>query len=344
MSQWRLVIPWIVATGIAILGVSVSGLRPDGIHIGIGLSLLSATLWLLWAPRTWLAISLAFASILFYGARLPLSRPLESIAVTSPLVERLRDLTRDGSRFAWVGPGRRLIPSNEEALVGVPSIHSYDSLSSRAYQDWVLRISTIGTSESGRYFLRVAGIEGLVGREFPFTGIGAILSETKIREGGFERVSRRIRRVKQRPRLEAQLTHFRATADGTKATFETFDEAGALAIERLPSEDDRISLRLTPSKRRTLVFLSQQYHPQWRATAETTGLATPIVNGFYQGILVPPGTREVEIRFAPFARWSWIPQAFFLVVFAWLLGRWVWTRRKGGFPIESPCQQATVRS
>ncbi|HEB90936.1 MAG TPA: hypothetical protein ENI85_15285 [Deltaproteobacteria bacterium] len=335
ISRWGLVMPGIVAGGIAVLGLAVSGVPFDVANVAIGLSLLSATVWLLWAPRTWLAVGLALASVLFYSARLPLSRPLESIAMTSPLVERLRALTPEGSRFAWVGPGRRLIPSNEEALVGIPSIHAYDSLSSRAYQDWVLRVSRVGTRESGRYFLRVAGTRRLFGHEFPFTGIAAILSEGKIRDERVEQVDRRIHRVRQTPRLEAQVVRFQAAGNGATASFGTFEEARTLPIERLSDEGDRISFRLTPSKRETLVFLSQQYHPQWRATAGTTPLPTPIVNGFYQGILVPPDTGQIEVRFRPFARWSWIPQVFFMLLFAWLSGYRIWTRRKGGSPIDS---------
>ena len=45
-------------------------------------------------------------------------------------------------------------------------------------------------------------------------------------------------------------------------------------------------------------------------------LETVQVNGFYQGVVVPPGTEEVELRFLPLVRWAWVSQVAFAL--AWL--------------------------
>jgi hypothetical protein len=46
-----------------------------------------------------------------------------------------------------------------------------------------------------------------------------------------------------------------------------------------------------------------------------------IVNGFYQGVVLPPNTSEVELFFRPFVLWSWLPQLLFAASGALLLLR-----------------------
>jgi hypothetical protein len=78
---------------------------------------------------------------------------------------------------------------------------------------------------------------------------------------------------------------------------------------------------VTASPEETLLFVSQQYHPAWRATADRRPLRTVQVNRFYQGVIVPPMTTEVELSFCPFVLWSWVPQIFFAASAALLLLR-----------------------
>ena len=75
--------------------------------------------------------------------------------------------------------------------------------------------------------------------------------------------------------------------------------------------DDFQKIQLTASPEETLLFVSQQYHPAWSATADQGPLRTVLVNGFYQGVIVPPMTPKVELSFRPFVLWSWLPQLFF---------------------------------
>ena len=58
----------------------------------------------------------------------------------------------------------------------------------------------------------------------------------------------------------------------------------------------------------SLLFISRQYHDFWQAGGKNGPLKTVAVNDFYQGVLLPPGTEEVELRYRPWIRWSWIPQ------------------------------------
>ena len=85
--------------------------------------------------------------------------------------------------------------------------------------------------------------------------------------------------------------------------------------------DDFQKIQVTASPEETLLFVSQQYHPAWRATAAQRLLRTVPVNQFYQGVIIPPMTSEVDLSFRPFVLWSWLPQLFFAAGAALLLIR-----------------------
>jgi hypothetical protein len=75
--------------------------------------------------------------------------------------------------------------------------------------------------------------------------------------------------------------------------------------------DDYENIRVTAWPKETLLFVSQQYHSAWRATAGRRLLRTVRVNQFYQGVLIPPMIGDVELSFHPLVLWSWVPQLFF---------------------------------
>jgi hypothetical protein len=83
--------------------------------------------------------------------------------------------------------------------------------------------------------------------------------------------------------------------------------------------NDFQKIEVTGSPEETLLFLSQQYHRAWRAISKDRPLPTVIVNGFYQGVVLPPDTSEVELFFRPFVLWSWLPQLLFATSGALLL-------------------------
>jgi hypothetical protein len=278
-----------------------------------------------WSPRSWILAAIAIATVFAYGRPLALSRPKSAIHRTSPMIERIQEETRDGSRFAWVGGA--ILPTNQEALYGIQSVHTHNSLSSRQYQDWVLRICERGAHTYGRHFQALLSDARLHGDELSFSGIGLLLSrdpvdpEIATRAGytaGFG-----VYRTRERPLLSAQVSRYEREGEGELTIPGSLRDAQLLPVKRQQSQGDRIRFELTPSPRETLLFVSQQHHPQWSARSNERRLATVRVNAFYQGVLLPPGTEQVVLEFRPFARLSWIPQLGFAIaavgVLAWTL-------------------------
>jgi hypothetical protein len=63
---------------------------------------------------------------------------------------------------------------------------------------------------------------------------------------------------------------------------------------------DRISLEVTPSPQARFVVLDELYHPRWHAFADGQEVAIYPANLFMRGILLPPNTGRLELRFIPF--------------------------------------------
>ncbi|MGD9817559.1 MAG: hypothetical protein AB7V04_02555, partial [Desulfomonilaceae bacterium] len=84
-------------------------------------------------------------------------------------------------------------------------------------------------------------------------------------------------------------------------------------LRKIEAFDDFLSLATTPYHEETLLFMSSQYHPFWRACSGKTPLKVVSINNFYLGVIIPPATFEVELTFRPYAIWSWIPQVCFAV-------------------------------
>ena len=84
------------------------------------------------------------------------------------------------------------------------------------------------------------------------------------------------------------------------------------STEFVDRHDDRAIVRIEAREEPSLLFFSQQHHPHWVAR-DSSGkhLATVVVDGVFLGVVAPPDCREVEIHFEPWARFAWIPQAFF---------------------------------
>jgi hypothetical protein len=126
-------------------------------------------------------IAVAVVCTFLYGRTLILSRPLETIHVSSKLIDAIKPQAPDGDRFAIADNTITALPPNQEALFGLKSVNSYDSLSLRRYQELVNKWSLSGTLTYGRY-LKFLDIESaLADPAFPFSNVKVILSKRSLK-------------------------------------------------------------------------------------------------------------------------------------------------------------------
>jgi hypothetical protein len=205
------------------------------------------------------------------------------------------------------------LPPNEEALLDLNSVNSYDSLSSRRYQDLTKQWSLTGTAFYGRYFRFVDPRKILTDRSFPYSNVHLILSTRPIATGRLT-LTDEVNGIKLYKPVVApidlrQTPLFQYTENAT--AIDPSVVTSNLRARRLITLDDYQKIKVTPAPQETLLFLSQQYHRAWRAEIHLHLLRTVVINNFYQGVIVPPNTRELELSFRPFVLWSWLPQLLF---------------------------------
>lgn len=286
---------------------------------------------------------LALASLLFWSSPLLVAVPRASIPDGSPLVDLVRERTADGSRFALAGERPlEVLPPNREALFGLASIHSYDSLSPRAYRDWTASVSAVGpAAQSGwlrvhaRWFLGVAGSAGFARPAFSQSAVGLVIAREPIASDALVSAGRVGPWLLYRPvRAPLPVAHV-IDVDARVLAGDAVDLGGHVQdrelgrVEIVERHDDLWRVRLDPRAAPTLLFLSTQHHPHWRARdRDGAGLATVVVDGLFLGAVVPPGCAEVTLRFEPWARWSWIPEALFGLAFAGLAAAALASRRR----------------
>lgn len=308
---------------IAIAVVSYA-VRPAPFVLGwvvLGVLVYVATIAAVATKRAWPLAALGVLAALAWGRAEILMRPRDSIATTSPFVEDLKSRVK-GARYAGAGDVvSRLLPPNQESVLGLSSIHSFNSLSSRAYQDWVTRVSETGTRTYGRQFRKITSAAKLGDGELALAGVGVIASEIALESPAVERVgefgSVTFYKPREAPVFTAIFARFTRDADGVRVEDDAAQRRFAGTIN---PQDDYLRIGFAPTTSEELLFVSQQHHPQWRASADGRELETVVVNGFYQGVIVPAGVSEVKLVFQPWSLWMWIPQLAFVLaalVCAW---------------------------
>jgi len=116
---------------------------------------------------------------------------------------------------------------------------------------------------------------------------------------------------------------------------EALDTSGAI---QACYQGDRITLEVTPSPQARFVVLNELYHPRWQAFADGQEVAVYPTNLFMRGILLPPHTGRVELRFVPFlhtnlGKWLMVAGLVQALLLGWFLRRM--TRKE---PAASPAQ------
>jgi hypothetical protein len=261
-------------------------------------------------------VAVSVVSTFFFGRHLILSRPPDSIHTSSDLVAAIQSHAPAGGRFAIADNRIVALPPNQEALLNLNSVSSYDSLSSRRYQEMTRRWSTVGTGTYGRYFSLIDPNRALSDPDFRFSNVRVILSLRALTTNELSAMAEingiKLYRTTATPVDLLQTTAFRLSNAG-EATIDSSFKPQTQPPRRLKTLNDFQQIELAPSAQETLLFLSQQFHRRWHAEAKQHALSTVIVNGFYQGVVVPPNTKMVELSFRPLVIWSWVPQVLFAI-------------------------------
>ncbi len=294
-------------------------------HFSLGiLFAVGAAAFVRWRSSS-LLYFIALGMVLAFSRPALLHRPLETIVRSSPLVDSIRELTSGGLRFAKFGSAGRFVPSNQEALVGLRSVHSYDSLSSVAYGRLATSLSDQGVRTYGRYFSSLDSEVKVRDDAMSYAAVSVILSDRRLPLDSWG-----LRTVEQGlllyinpdpPPLAAQILDFDLFDEEVVLKGPLQAQAQKGAVEITEQRDDFWLVETQRATKTTLLFISSQFHRDWVARGEHSSLPTVRINEFYLGVVLPAGTERVELRFLPLARWSWLPLVFFAITFGYAITR-----------------------
>jgi hypothetical protein len=306
--RWAMVLAMLVLTGL--LAAQAKANRPG--------------LWIL-------ALGVVLVSI---SRPLMLRQDPSRIAKTSVLVDKVRANLPEGSRFAVAAPGLAVLPPNLNAELGLPSIHSYNSLSSRRYHALIEAL--------GGKVLTYGRWNGSIAPDYDSTmfwmsNIGLMLSSAELHQHNLMDLGVvsgvHLYRVISRMGAALQVVLPQVTEDGDELQIADPRRMPAHVPTTLRDQGDRLEFGVTPGQPSVLI-LSQKYYRDWQANVLTSAdwapAKTVAVNGVFQGVLLPSGARRVRLEFRPYARYAWIAHVFWLLLAAVLGFMAWWNRRHAG--------------
>lgn len=318
------------------LGVAFGILQHVPIRWGlvVGLLAVSGLLIAQYDQTRPMLLMLALASVLVMTSYpLMLKQDPAQIAMTSPLVEQVRGNLPSGSRYAVAAPGVSVLPPNLNATLGLASVHSYNSLSSTRYHTLIKSLG--GEVQTyGRWNGAIS--PDYAGGMFWMSNISLILSPGKLVHENLESLGEesgiQLYRVVSRMGESLQVVPPQLDMSAKKLLLD--DPRGMVTNTpvKILDQGDVFEFEVKPSAP-SLFLLSQKFHRDWGALAETSqgwqAAQTVEVNGVFQGVLVPQETRRVRLEFKPLARYAWIAHVFWLLLFL-LVGikSWQGYRRK----------------
>ncbi|MEM9602538.1 MAG: hypothetical protein AAGA11_06725 [Pseudomonadota bacterium] len=257
----------------------------------------------------------------------------ETIAVNSPFVDAVRAALPAGSRYLVASPEMRFMPPNLNAGLGLPSLHSYNSLSARRYHTHIEALGG-GVSTHGRWNGFVS--PSLGDSALWISNVGLLLSIDPLDDPGLEQIGTQagvhLHRVRDRMGEAIQVRVTRSDRDGAGLALGDPRDRAWWPVEKHLDLGDRVAFHVSTDGPMALV-LSQKYHRHWRAKALTTAgwqdAETVPVNQVFQGVLLAPGVKEVQLDFVPYVRHAWIAHVFWSLLLLAAVLRFFGVRRAG---------------
>ncbi len=245
------------------------------------------------------------------------------IATTSPLVEKVRANLADGARFAVAAPGLAVLPPNLNATLGLASVHSYNSLSSTRYHTL---IKALGGSLQTYGRLNAAVSPDYEGAMFWMSNIGLVLSPVTLISRNLEYAGEEsgvhLFKVPSRmgEGLQVGLAENSGGDDREGLQLRDPRRMATHAPTKRLDQGDVVEFEVTPGEP-SVLLLSRKFHPRWQAqVCGQSGLWVPakttVINGVFQGVLLPERARRVRLEFKPYARFAWVAHVFWLLLLA----------------------------
>src|SRR5262249_23655047 len=160
----------------------------------------------------------------------------------------------------------------EDALLGLRSVHVYDSLMARSFADYVERWSPGAVTQAGRAFRSLGDERALGAPELRCLGVAAVVSDRPLGRVDLDPPGQVDGRFVYRAKALPILTGLEVLGAGGErgrqvgVACASPDRPG-MPIARpevLERSDDTWRVRLPPGHGPSLLWLSSAYHPRWR--------------------------------------------------------------------------------
>jgi hypothetical protein len=311
---------WLVPVVLYLVLLGNACLAAIGLHltiqwqmVGMLLAYVPIFIFAISYRRPALIVVVAVAHLLLFDRHLLLTQPRQSIVQTSAPVETLRGLLAGSGRFAVNASAAGFLLPNLNTQAMLPSVHSYDSLSSQRYRSLISRmggeVTTFGRNSFwideksvGSIDFKLANVVALVSRE-PIAS-AAVTEEAEVAGLHIYRVRDRLSRF----------TFFGADSSASLASSLWVTDATPFlnpGVANVDDDGDRIVVRFADrTQQATAMVVSQLFNPGWRAEGRVgddwRALITTPVNDAFEGVVVPKDVDVVRLQFRPWIAWSWL--------------------------------------
>jgi hypothetical protein len=245
------------------------------------------------------------------------------IVKTSSLVKKIQANLPMGSRFAITAPEVSVLSPNINATLGLPSLHTYNSLYSKKYHELV---NLLGGQTSQTI---TPNYNSTI---FWMSNVGLILSSKKIINENLKYVDKEsgvyIHKVISRmgDALQVPFSKNILNDNGIKLTDPKL-LSGYAASKKLDQGD--VSVFRVVKMRPSVLILSKKYDNNWKAKVLVNFTWAPaktiLVNNIFQGVLLPEDAQEVKLEFKPYARYAWIAHVFWILLLI-RIGIMIWRK------------------